>query len=136
MEIVHRAVEAYERPDRKVQPQGGQAKAEPFTFKVPVTLAGLQLYADFRVSKESFSDAPKVCHGGGVFFYLPLSVAVLLLVENEITAAMRVLVAVRDLHAVVSSPGGDHGVYQMTVLFWGLNPKSDGSNALLGLRQN
>jgi len=49
-EIAQRAVTAYEEQEGKEQLQ---VENEPFTFKVPVTLAGLQLYAEYMVSVTS-----------------------------------------------------------------------------------
>ncbi|CAM9577351.1 unnamed protein product [Scytosiphon promiscuus] len=61
VEIVRRAVQAYERQDGQVQRQENQARPEPFTFKVPVTLAGLQLYADFRTDETPRASAERFC---------------------------------------------------------------------------
>lgn len=46
VDIVHRAVATYERQDDQ---NGEPPERTPFTFKVPVTLAGLQLHAEFKV---------------------------------------------------------------------------------------
>lgn len=46
-EIAHRAITAHNGPDDREPPQ---AETDPFTFKVPVMLAGLQLHAEFMVS--------------------------------------------------------------------------------------
>lgn len=46
MEIAERAITAYNS-----QGNGEKAGAQPFTFQVPVTLAGLLLHAEYRVSR-------------------------------------------------------------------------------------
>lgn len=49
-EIAHRAITAYDGHDGKEERSQQAGTANPFTFKVPVTLAGLQLHAEFKVS--------------------------------------------------------------------------------------
>ena len=49
-EIAHRAITAYNGRDGQEERSQQAGTADPFTFKVPVTLAGLQLHAEFKVS--------------------------------------------------------------------------------------
>lgn len=47
--VAHRAVAAYSQSQEREERRQRQVEADAFTFKVPVTLAGLQLDAEFRV---------------------------------------------------------------------------------------
>eukprot|EP00752_Nemacystus_decipiens_P012023 g10658.t1 len=58
-EIAHRAILAYD--GRAVKEQRPQAGTDPFTFKVPVTLAGLQLHAEFKTSETPRASARRFC---------------------------------------------------------------------------
>lgn len=48
--IALRAMTAYSESQEQEERRRQKAETDAFTFKVPVTLAGLQLHAEFRVS--------------------------------------------------------------------------------------
>ncbi|CAM9138254.1 unnamed protein product [Ectocarpus sp. 12 AP-2014] len=56
--IVHRAVATHERQDDQ---NGEPPERTPFTFKVPVTLAGLQLHAEFKTTETPRTSARRFC---------------------------------------------------------------------------
>ncbi|CAM9972726.1 unnamed protein product, partial [Ectocarpus sp. 4 AP-2014] len=58
VDIAHRAVATYER--QKDQ-NGEPPERTPFTFKVPVTLAGLQLHAEFKTTETPRTSARRFC---------------------------------------------------------------------------
>ncbi|CAB1114863.1 unnamed protein product [Ectocarpus sp. CCAP 1310/34] len=58
VDIVHRAVATYERQDDQ---NGEPPEQTPFTFKVPVTLAGLQLHAEFKTTETPRTSARRFC---------------------------------------------------------------------------
>ncbi|CBN75632.1 hypothetical protein Esi_0151_0023 [Ectocarpus siliculosus] len=58
VDIVHRAVATYERQDDQ---SGEPPERTPFTFKVPVTLAGLQLHAEFKTTETPRTSARRFC---------------------------------------------------------------------------
>ncbi|CAM9951076.1 unnamed protein product [Ectocarpus sp. 6 AP-2014] len=58
VDIVHRAAATYERQDDE---SGEPPERTPFTFKVPVTLAGLQLHAEFKTTETPRTSARRFC---------------------------------------------------------------------------
>eukprot|EP00903_Cladosiphon_okamuranus_P007708 g7470.t1 len=60
-EIAHRAIAAYNGHDGREELSQQVGTTDPFTFKVPVTLAGLKLHAEFKTSETPRESALRFC---------------------------------------------------------------------------